>query len=104
MRWYDDYAARHSSKGDTAWLVSARTFTEGWPTWEMHPNGAEVVICTQGEMVLIQEGPEDELRELTLRAGEYAINPPGVWHIANIAERATAIFITAGEGTQIRPR
>ncbi|HAG37451.1 MAG TPA: cupin, partial [Erythrobacter sp.] len=36
--------------------------------------------------------------------GEYAINPPGVWHIADIVQEATAIFITAGEGTQHRPR
>ena len=42
--------------------------------------------------------------EVTLRAGEYAINPPGVWHIAHIETEATAVFITAGEGTQHRPR
>jgi len=39
-----------------------------------------------------------------LAAGEYAINPPGVWHTADVTETATAIFITAGEGTQHRPR
>lgn len=39
-----------------------------------------------------------------LGAGEYAINPPGVWHIADGAEHATAIFITAGEETEHRPR
>ncbi len=43
-------------------------------------------------------------RETRLRAGDYAINAPGVWHIADIEEKVTAIFITAGEKTQRRPR
>jgi hypothetical protein len=39
-----------------------------------------------------------------LRAGEYAINPRGVWHTAGVASHATALFITAGMGTEHRPR
>lgn len=54
------------------------TFTEGWPMWEVHPNGTEVVLCTAGAITLIQELPEGEVRT-TLQPGEYAINPPGVW-------------------------
>ena len=102
--WYEAYGERHGDDGAEGRLVSMHTFTEGWPTWEMHPNGSEVVICTQGEMVLTQEFPDGARREVTLGAGEYAINPPGVWHIADIEKSATAIFITAGEGTQMRPR
>ena len=37
-------------------------------------------------------------------AGEYAINPPGTWHTADVEASATALFITAGEGTDHRPR
>ena len=70
----------------------------------MHPRGAEVVICTEGEMVLTQEFPDGRIERLTLAAGQYAINPPGVWHIADIEDRAAAVFITAGEGTEVRPR
>ena len=70
----------------------------------MHPHGAEVVICTAGEMLLTQEFPDGRVERTMLGAGEYAINPPGVWHIADVEDRATAIFITAGEGTEHRPR
>ena len=48
--------------------------------------------------------PLDEPRTIVLRAGEYAINPRGVWHTADVAGHATAVFITAGQGTEHRPR
>ena len=104
MDWYEAYGARHGADGREGRLVSQHSFTEGWDSWEMHPLGEEVVICTAGEMVLTQEFPDGRRETVTLGAGEYAINPPGVWHIADVEDRATAIFITAGEGTQHRPR
>ncbi|MGB3470168.1 MAG: cupin domain-containing protein [Erythrobacter sp.] len=104
LEWYEEYGARHGSDGAEGRLVSMHTFSEGWSTWEMHPKGSEVVICTEGSMVLTQETPDGTRSQITLKAGEYAINPPGVWHIADIEDHATAIFITAGEGTQMRPR
>jgi hypothetical protein len=39
-----------------------------------------------------------------LGPGDYAINPPGSWHTADVAEPVTALFITVGEGTSHRPR
>lgn len=104
LEWYEAYGKRHGADGPEGRLVSQHTFTEGWDSWEMHPKGAEVVICTAGEMVLTQEFPDGYTEKVTLAAGEYAINPPGVWHIADVEENATAIFITAGEGTEHRPR
>jgi quercetin dioxygenase-like cupin family protein len=41
---------------------------------------------------------------VSLQPGEYAINPPGAWHTADVDGRATALFVTAGMGTQHRPR
>ena len=102
--WYESYGMRHGSDGAEGRLVSQHSFSDGWDTWEMHPKGAEVVICTEGEMVLTQEFPDGSRQQVALAAGEYAINPPGVWHIADVEEHATAIFITAGEGTEMRPR
>ncbi len=32
------------------------------------------------------------------------INEPGVWHTADVESTATALFITAGLGTEHRPR
>lgn len=104
MAWYADYGARAAADGAEGRLVSQHTFAESWDSWEMHPHGAEVVICTHGAMVLVQEWPDGRRETVALAAGEYAINPPGVWHTADVAERATAIFITAGEATEHRPR
>ncbi|UVI40720.1 cupin domain-containing protein [Qipengyuania spongiae] len=104
LEWYADYGARHGADGREGRLVSQHSFTESWDSWEMHPAGSEVVICTEGEMRLIQEFPDRHCEEVALATGEYAINPPGVWHTADIEGPATAIFITAGEGTEHRPR
>jgi hypothetical protein len=41
---------------------------------------------------------------MTLGAGQYVINEPGTWHTADVAGSATALFITAGLGTQHRAR
>lgn len=79
------------------------TFDAPWTSWEMHPEGSEVVLCTEGEITLVQEIEGREVRT-TLRPGEYAINDPGVWHTADVTSRATAVFVTAGLGTQHRPR
>lgn len=104
MQWYEDYGRRHGEDGAEGRLVSWHSFSESWDTWEMHPKGAEVVICVEGSIVLIQETPDGETRRVTLEPGDYAINAPGVWHTADVGSSATAIFITAGEGTQHRPR
>lgn len=103
MAWYGDYAARHGEDGPEGRLVSLYTFGESWDVWEMHPKGSEVVVCTAGNITLIQETGSTETR-INLSAGDYAINPPGVWHTADVEHKATALFITAGEDTEHRPR
>lgn len=102
--WYDAYGARHGADGIEGRLISQHSFTESWDAWEMHPHGSEVVICTQGAMAVTQEFPDGRIERVGLAAGDYAINPPGVWHTADVDGTATAIFITAGEGTVHRPR
>lgn len=104
MEWYEAYGARAAADGVEGRLVSQYTFTASWTSWEMHPAGAEVVICTHGAMVLVQELIDGRVVKTALAAGDYAINPAGVWHTADVPESATAIFITAGEGTEHRPR
>ena len=104
MDWYEHYAARHSGDGAEGRLISQYSFTGDWTAWEMHPAGDEVVICTAGSMVLVQEFEDGTVVETPICAGQYAINPQGIWHTADVAENATAIFITAGAATQHRPR
>ena len=103
LTWYEDYSRRHASDGDEGRLLSEHHFSESWSTWEMHPRGHEVVICTAGAITLLQE-IDGCIREVSLSTGEYAINPPGIWHTANVSGSATAVFLTAGAGTQQRPR
>jgi quercetin dioxygenase-like cupin family protein len=102
--WYEAYGARHGADGKEGRLVSMHAFAHGWTVWEMHPEGAEVVLCVAGRLVLHQEQPDGSLSTVALNAGQYAINPPGVWHTADVDEPATAVFITAGIGTQHRRR
>ena len=103
LDWYAAYGARHASDGDEGRLVSMHTFGVPWDSWEMHPRGSEVVVCVAGLITLVQELDGEEVRT-TLRPGEYAINLPGVWHTADVESTATALFITAGAGTEIRAR
>lgn len=102
--WYEGYGARHDGDGSDGRLVSMFSFTADWDMWEMHPQGEEIVLCTAGAMTLHQEFANGSTATVTLGPGEYAINPRGCWHTADIAHGATAVFITAGLGTEGRPR
>lgn len=104
MSWYEGYVERHHSDGAEGRLVTMHTFEGSWDVWEMHPSGSEVVLCVAGSMTLHQETPAGETAAVTLQAGEYVVNAPGTWHTADVDDTATALFITAGVGTQHRPR
>ncbi len=101
--WYERYGERHAADGAGGRLVSMHTFNEPWNSWEMHPHGRELVICTNGTFTLHQEVDDDSV-QVTLTAGDAIVNPPGVWHTADAAGSVTVLFITAGLGTEVRPR
>lgn len=101
--WYQRYSERTAGDGVEGRLVSLHTFTEPWDSWEMHPDGDELVVCIAGRMVLHQE-VAGVVRTVTLETGHAVVNPPGAWHTADVDAPATALFITAGAGTQVRPR
>ena len=103
MSWYEDYGRAHAADGREGRLVTMHSFERSWETWEMHPNGEELVLCLSGRITLHQE-VEGTTRRVTLEPGWAIVNPPGVWHTADVEATATALFVTAGEGTQIRPR
>jgi len=104
MEWYDGYIERHGGDLDEGRLVSLFRFEESWTSWEMHPAGEEVVCCLQGRMTLRQELPDGGRESYELGPGDYAINPRGAWHTADAEEPVVALFITAGKGTENRPR
>ena len=103
-QWYEHYGARHADDGVEGRLVGMYSFTENWDSWEVHPHGSEVVLCVSGSMTLHQEKADGSRASVTLTAGQYAINEPGTWHTADVEEEATALFITAGLGTDHRRR
>ncbi len=104
MEWYADYEARTASDGIEGRLVSQYSFDAPWTMWEMHPAGDELVLCIAGRMTLHQQQADGTVMTLQLGPGDYAINPPGIWHTADVAGTATALFITAGLGTEHRAR
>lgn len=106
MDWYSAYGARHAGDGAEGRLVMQHSFSESWTVWERHPHGAEVVLCLAGRIILVRQAPHGGEERVTLGAGDYAINPPGVWHTADVEPgvEATCLFITAGMGTEHRPR
>jgi mannose-6-phosphate isomerase-like protein (cupin superfamily) len=103
MEWYSRYADATATDGHEGRLVSWHSFSSPWDMWEMHPNGHEVVVCVTGPMTLHQE-IDGSRRTVTLDAGQAVVNEPGVWHTADVDGTATAMFITAGVGTEHRPR
>ena len=104
MDWYQGYGRRHDNEGAEGRLVSMHSFTESWDSWEMHPAGDEVVLCTAGRMTLHQEYADGTTATVIIGPGQYVVNPPGCWHTSDVEEEATALFITAGLGTQHRQR
>jgi len=104
--WFGAYDVRHGDDIPGARLVTQYRFTESWTMWELHPKGDEIVLCTEGTITLIQQGANGHDERISLGAGQYAINPQGVWHTADIAPGAAAscVFITPGEGTEHRQR
>jgi len=102
-QWYERYGADHEADGVDGRLVALHRFDASWDSWEMHPNGEELVACVAGRITLHQEIDGDD-RTAVLEAGEAIVNPTGVWHTADVDGSAIALFITAGVGTEVRPR
>jgi mannose-6-phosphate isomerase-like protein (cupin superfamily) len=104
MDWYQGYDERNGHDGAEGRLVSMHRFSESWDSWEMHPLGDEVVLCLAGSMTLHQEHADGTEATVRLGPNDYAVNPPGTWHTADVSEETLALFITAGAGTEHRPR
>ena len=62
------------------------------------------MLCISGKVTLIREEADGAKTAIALGEGQYAINPPGVWHTADADGPATCLFITAGKDTTHRPR
>lgn len=87
----------------TGRLITAMATDGDWAVWEMHPQGDEVILVTQGvSRFHLDDGRETT--EHTVTAPEYIVVPTGVWHTMDVVEPGRAVVITWGEGTEHRPR
>jgi mannose-6-phosphate isomerase-like protein (cupin superfamily) len=103
MRWYQAYGERGAADGAEGRLVTVHSFHEPWAVWEVHPKGDELVVCLAGRIVLHQE-IDARVVLVTLSPYQAVVNPAGVWHTADVDAPATVLFVTAGLGTEHRPR
>jgi uncharacterized protein YjlB len=85
------------------WLMSEYNCNGDWTSWEMHPEGDEVVYVLQGraEMVLELDGLE---QTVVVEGGSAVLIPKGIWHTANMKGAVRMLHITKGKGTEHRPR
>ena len=84
------------------WLITEFYFDEDWKSWEMHPNGEEVVYMLSGSMDLILQ-KDDVQKTIELRSKGLVIVPRGTWHTAKVFEPSNVLVITLGKETQVRP-
>ena len=84
-------------------LVGVFAYDSDWDSWEVHPEGDEIVMLLSGAADLVLDEPGGE-RIIELRDRATAIVPRGVWHTLTVHEPGEALHITRGEATQHRPR
>jgi mannose-6-phosphate isomerase-like protein (cupin superfamily) len=83
------------------WLITEFHFDADWKTWEMHPNGEEIVYLLSGAMDLILE-KDGERETFELRSKGLIVVPRGTWHTAKVFAPSDVLVITRGKETQIR--
>ena len=80
-------------------LMQRFAFDSPWPTWEVHPEGDELVFLLEGDtdFVLWVDGSEQVVR--VNEPGTYVVVPANVWHTARPNAATTMLFFTPGNGT-----
>ncbi|MFJ6615600.1 cupin domain-containing protein [Streptomyces sp. NPDC091289] len=71
--------------------------------WERHPSGDELVACLSGSVTVTRD-VDGVPERVVLRPGEATVNPAGAWHAVDMAGPSSILTITAGLGTEHRPR
>ena len=102
--FWSDIKAGKLGSFHNEYLVTSMSFDASWTSWEVHPNGDEIVILMSGAMDFVLDTPDGEEICSVRDPGEYIFVTRGTWHTANVVQPSTMLFITAGEGTHHRPR
>ncbi len=100
-----DFWQTIDSRGDldSGRMVGVFRYDADWTTWEVHPDGDEIVMLLSGAVDLVLDEPDGE-RVVALRDRAACVVPRGVWHTADVHGPGEALHITRGAGTQHRPR
>ena len=80
-------------------LISLFEFGEDWSSWEIHPNGDEIVMLLSGKAELVLELESGNQSVMLENVGEYAVVPINTWHMAKTSEPTQLVFVTPGEDT-----
>ncbi|MEW6736160.1 MAG: hypothetical protein AB1489_33005 [Acidobacteriota bacterium] len=83
-------------------LVSCFSFEKDWDSWEAHPQGDEFVCLLSGDIEFLLEVDGVHRSVRINNPGSFIIIPRSTWHTARVLLPTTALFVTPGEGTQIR--
>jgi mannose-6-phosphate isomerase-like protein (cupin superfamily) len=86
-----------------ATMISASQGSGDWDRWEMHPNGAEVLVILEGAPRIFLEHPDGRLERIDARTGATVVVPKGAWHRAECDHLYKILYITYGPGTTHRP-
>lgn len=85
-------------------LLSLFAFEGAWDSWEVHPNGDEVVLLLEGAAEMKLERPDGAIETVRLdRPGCFVLIERGTWHTASGDGPTRMLFVTDGEGTEHRP-
>ena len=100
---FEAYVDKHTSPEEPGLLMMIETSPGDWGTWERHPEGFEIVHILEGSGTFYQENEAGDVA-IPFGPGSTLINPPGVWHTADVSETMKAIYITPCPGTDHKPR
>lgn len=96
---YQDIAESYDGFHQHA-LIAAHRFDRDWDSWEMHPQGDEVVVLLTGSATLLLRLEGGDQTEALASPGDFTVVPKGTWHTARVNEPCSLLFITPGENTQ----
>jgi mannose-6-phosphate isomerase-like protein (cupin superfamily) len=85
---------------DVGRLMMATPVTADWANREMHPDGDEVILVTDGAVRVHTDSGEP----VVVRAPDLVLLPAGAWHTMDVIEPGRVVTITWGAGTQHRAR
>jgi mannose-6-phosphate isomerase-like protein (cupin superfamily) len=85
------------------YLMTVFDYAQAWAHWEMHPNGDELVCLLSGAAVMVFEQAGQAHPITLVKPGDFVLVPKGTWHTGKISVACRMLFVTAGEGTQMRP-